>query len=479
MRIPILFLALIAVAIPARATNYFLATAAGGGSDANNGTSSGTPWLTPNHAVNCGDVITAAASTAYAAANFAEFEWGVSTCAGGNNVAWLKCATFDACKITATGTANCMFINQSYWGVQGWECSTPATTGAGACFEAIPFSSSIHHIIFANDVANTCGAGGFSFGNNGAALGVDYAVVIGSIAYNAVHDNFACFSGISIFQPLASDSLPGTHIYFAGNFAWDNVEPNPCNGTTPTDGEGLFFDGWDGNQGLGTVYTQQGVIANNIAFLNGSKGVAAFSSSGTGTSHAHIYFQNNTTYGNNTDPNLNLATCAEIIADVSYQVEVSRNLSQTVGATSCTGHTQYVFQVNTGDPTDFFYQNYGFSAAGNNTGITGGGTFTTFGPNNTFSNPNLSAPADPGAPSCSSFVSVPACMATVIANFKPTVTAAKAYGYQAVSTTSHYDALYPAWLCSVTNLPTGLVTPGCVVGSAVAGAPTITGVTIK
>src|SRR5580700_6142100 len=35
------------------------------------------------------------------------------------------------------------------------------------------------------------------------------------------------------------DTLPGTHVYVAGNFAWDNFDPNPCNGGTPTDGEGI------------------------------------------------------------------------------------------------------------------------------------------------------------------------------------------------------------------------------------------------
>src|ERR1039458_3080366 len=89
------------LASPAWATSYFLATAAGGGSDTNNGLTSATPWLTPNHAVNCGDTITAAASTAYSSSNFASGKWGTVTCASANNVAWLICATFDACKISA------------------------------------------------------------------------------------------------------------------------------------------------------------------------------------------------------------------------------------------------------------------------------------------------------------------------------------------------------------------------------------------
>jgi hypothetical protein len=51
-------------------------------------------------------------------------------------------------------------------------------------------------------------------------------------------------------------------------------------------------------------------------------------------------------------------------------------------------------------------------------------------------------------------------MATVIANYTPTVAAAKAYGYQQPSSTSVSDPLFPKWLCSV-NLPAGLVTKGC------------------
>src|SRR5580704_5903953 len=98
----ILILGFLVSALPASATSYFLATAAGGGSDSNNGLSSGAPWLSPNHAVNCGDTITAAAGT-YSQSNFTSGKWGTVTCAGGNNVAWLICGTFDGCKIS---TAN-------------------------------------------------------------------------------------------------------------------------------------------------------------------------------------------------------------------------------------------------------------------------------------------------------------------------------------------------------------------------------------
>lgn len=62
--------------------------------------------------------------------------------------------------------------------------------------------------------------------------------------------------------------------------------------------------------------------------------------------------------------------------------------------------------------------------------------------------------------------------------FTPTNAAAKTYGYQVPISAQVYDPLFPLWLCNV-NLPTGLVTMGCLTGTSVGpGAPSITGVTI-
>src|ERR1700746_1912547 len=102
---------LLLLASPAWATTYFLAPASAGGNDANSGTSAGSPWLSPNHSLNCGDVIIAAASNSYSASNFGFGEWGTVTCPGGNNVAWLECAAFDACKIN-TSSQNAMSIDR-------------------------------------------------------------------------------------------------------------------------------------------------------------------------------------------------------------------------------------------------------------------------------------------------------------------------------------------------------------------------------
>src|SRR5712672_1048294 len=101
---------------------YYLSPA---GSDSNSGQSASVPWLSPKHPLNCGDVIVAASSTDYSAANFGTGKWGTVICSSADNVAWLKCATFDTCKIRGTTTPG-MWVDQSFWGVQGWEVTTSA-----------------------------------------------------------------------------------------------------------------------------------------------------------------------------------------------------------------------------------------------------------------------------------------------------------------------------------------------------------------
>ena len=452
--------------------NYFLATAAGGGSDANNGTSAGTPWLTPNHAVNCGDTITAAASTAYTA--FVN-DWGTVTCTGANNVAWLKCATFDACK-TTVASGDAMRVNSNFWGVQGWEVTT--TAGGGSCFAVVsPGASVIHHIIFANVIANGCQNNGInSYPLNGG--GEDYLVFIGNAVYNAAQGSSTCFSGISIYHPIISDSNPGTHMYVAGNFSWGNIEPNPCFGEAPPNGDGIILDTWDTAQGGATSYIGQGVVQNNISIGNGSSGTQVFNNKAT-PPVAQIYIKNNTYWGNSI--NLNGTFCGQMLINTATLVEAYSNLNVTQGQYACTnaGATVpvFAFYVGLSTGTVLVYNSLGYSATGSVQGANSNSGFA-YGPNIVSTNPVLSNPVTPGAPSCGAFANVPACMATTVANFKPTAAGDSGYGYQPVGTANIYDPLYPQWLCTVTNLPSGLVTPGCTTASAIGGSPSMKGVTV-
>jgi hypothetical protein len=452
------------LASPAWATTYYLATAAGGGDDSNDGLSISTPWLTPNHAVNCGDLILAAAGN-YSPANLTYGKWGKVACPAGNNVAWLKCVTFDACKVSAGASGfDGISVTASYWGVQGWEAT--ATTETSACFKAYPPSATveIHHIIFANDVANGCYNSGFTFGPS-QDVGVDYFVVVGTISYNASQSSLECVSGIDIYQPVQSDSLPGTHIYIAGNFSWANVDPNPCAGVAPTDGNGIILDTLDGKYSLPSPYTAQVLVDNNFLIANGGRGLQVYNNA-LGATHAAIYIRHNTLWGNNFDSSTSNNYCGETMINVSLNVQEFLNLAATNATDGCGAKDpMYAFYVANGNSTDLVYNNVGWAANGTYGGETSSPGFS-YAANNLFgTNPNFVNATAPGAPSCSGTTSVPNCMATVIANFTPTTSAAKSYGYQVPSTTPSYDPLFPQWLCNV-NLPAGLVTMGCPAGSA-------------
>lgn len=448
-------------------TTYFLSPT---GNDTNPGTLV-SPWLTPKHIVNCGDVIQAAASSSYSNLNFRYGNWGLSVCINKNNVAWLQCVTFDACKLTASGSQNSIAVDSSYWGVQGWEVT--ATNDNNACFVAsppFPYATGANHIIFANDIANGCYNGGFTTLAVGTA-GVDYLVLIGDISYNGAQSTASCTSGFDIVELVPSDTLPGTHLYIAGDFSWSNVDHNPCAGGTPTDGEGIALDTFDGSGG-NPAYNVQSVIDNSIVVSNGGRGIVPFKANG-GTYIRQVTLWNNSTDSSQSDP-----ACGEIVPTNSTKLEVFLSISATAAATACNSNTTYSYFVLNGNGTVHVYNTTAWSAAGNYSSSSGSSGYS-FGPNN-LTNTTLSFTnaVTPGAPSCGSFASVPACMATVIANFTPTAVAAKAYGYQPVSTVSRYDPLYPQWLCTVTNLPTGLVTPGCLTGSAMSSGTTLNGGTI-
>jgi len=398
--------------------------------------------------------------------------WGTVTCFS-SNVAWLICATFDACKISVpSGTLDGMRVSASYWGVQGWEVNnTSGSSSGGSCFTAIPANSSvsIHHIIFANDIANSCPLNGLSAGNNSAA-GVDYFAVLGSIAYGAGVQNTFCGSGISVYEPVAFDSAPGTHIYVAGNFSFGNYNLSGC-----FDGNGIIFDTFDGDQtGMAVSYSQQGVIDNNISVSNGSIGVVVeYNNAGAGPSHSTIYVRGNTTWGNNNSTNqFGTPGCGEIKLFKTLTTNVLRNIASTSQA-GCYGDASiptYSYLVDNSDGTSSVNDDVGWSAIGNFTSIVSSPGFT-FG-TNIFANPLFMSPAAPSAPSCGSFSSVPNCAATIIADFSPTSPLALGYGYQTPSGTPVVDPLYPQWLCTVTSLPVGLVTPGCATpstGSATKG----------
>jgi hypothetical protein len=442
--------------VTAPPATYYLSPS---GSDVNSGLSSSEAWLSPDHSLNCGDKIVAASGT-YSATNFDSGKWGTVSCFPGNNVAWLQCTTFDSCKISSTSSDG-MWVDQSYWGVQGWEITT-STNIYAACFHAGPRTASsgnVHHIIFANDVANGCMGGGFTAYDLSTTASVDYIVYVGNIAYNSAQGNGECYSGLNIYQPIASDTNSGTHLFIAGNFSYSNLDPNPCSGTAPTDGEGVILDTFDFSHNGGPPYSQQVLVENNIFLNNGGRGIEVLNNS-AGAAHAAIYITQNTTWGDLTDPNQNGTGCGEVAIDSASDTQVYGNLISTRSATGCGVNPIYALSVQFGDATDSVDKNFAFGFSGNNVYLANSGAFA-YGSQNVYgTSPAFSNAVVPAAPNCQTASSVNNCMATVIADFAPTAASAKGFGYQAPSSTSSPDPLFPQWLCTA-NLPSGLVTMGC------------------
>lgn len=453
------------MALPAWATTYYLSPT---GSDTGDGLSVGAAWLSPNHALNCGDVILAQPGN-YNSANFYNQKWGVVNCPSKNDVAWLKCATFDTCKIS-TATQHGMFVSGSFWGVQGWEITTTSTstTQGGHCIAIAPDygrNQQIDHIILANNIANGCNNDGFDT-NNGwgttPTVGVDYVAYIGNIVYDTGH-NF-CAAGLSFYSPVPSDTAPGTHLFMAGNFGWNNH-------STCGDGEGIILDVIDGVEaGWPTAhpYNQQIYIANNWMGWNDGPGLQLdLNMNGTPASFAPVYIKNNTFANNGVGPSSS-AYCSQLVLGTTVNAQATGNLSATYqqycfGGSSIPSYAEAA--VWAGSASNRIYNDYAYSSFGNHIGSISSAGFVA-GPSIVSSaDPAFPNPARPGAPSCGAFTTTTACMATLIANFTPTNPTAKQYGFKAPSSTPVFDPLFPQWLCTVSNIPSGLITMGCNRGS--------------
>ncbi len=456
-----------AMALPAQTIRY-IAPASGGGSDSNNGLTSGAPWLTPNHPLTAPTVILAAAGTfasptVYASANFYNQKWGACTSTG--DLCWIKCATPFGCSITET-SEDAMFVSASYWGVQGFQISS---TGSGGCVGIAPSYGDglqIHHLVFANNIVGPCVYDGIGEENaydvGPPTTGVDYLAYLGNITFDTGGSSSTCSAGLSFYAPVASDTLPGTHHYMAGNFSWGNT--SNCG-----DGEGIIFDTLDGVEAgwpNSSTYSQQMVAENNITVWNNGPGIQVdLNQNGSGP-WAPVYFLHNTSAYNNQGPST-ANYCGEIIEGTTVTAYSSMNLVDAP--------TQYCFGggsvTHFGDDVAYssaatikVYGEFAYNANGNGVGQQGSSGFVA-GPNNiTATDPVLANPVKPPTPNCTGFSTTTACMATLITDYAPTNAAAKNYGYQTPSSTSVYNALYPQWLCSVTNLPIGLVTPGCTTG---------------
>jgi hypothetical protein len=476
------------------------------GNDSNSGTPS-EAWATPDHPVDCGDVIIAAAGSY---TNQFNQNWGtVSNCPstsggidgkGGIYFATLLCAgpDLEACQVNSGANNYGFDIEQvSNWAVEGFKATTDGADNANAVTPAFdgacggqkgPCNGVYHHFAFINDIAYNSADG---FGPSGydqqGKYGVDYLAIVGDIAQNSAQgdpNSWYCVAAIDIVAPANFDTQPGTHLYEYGNFSYNNQT------SCPTDVENFMFDTWDAN-----AYSGQGVSQNNMGWLSGRFGFNVFDQD-TYPTAATAFILNNTLYGSN-----QLATSAWAAGDINVQnssssataiwggVTIQNNLVQEnqewPGGNSSNGFV-YAFNLGGsygnvtvgGSGSQNFFDGLATTCRGNACapssapyGAVSFGTAAELGTND-YTSPAFNNTSDlisnrSGTPNCSGFTNTTACMGynantktltnpSAIYDLQPSASGAGSAGYQLPSTTCVTSGpvytYYPAWLKGVVYL---------------------------
>lgn len=459
---------------------YFVA--ATGCSDANNGLSSGSPWCSLNHAVNCGDVIIFAAGT-YTTA-FSTFGT-VSNCpsttggidgSGGVYFAIAVCggADLEACKINTSSLSFDMTKNN--WAVEGMKVNN---SGAARAFTAHETTGTniIHDFAWVNNVIvnsnQAIGTNDDNASNHNTNDGIDYMFAVGNIAQNAAQDSI-CLAAIDFVAPAQSDTNAGTHLYGYGNFAIANNTSATC----ASDMESFMLDTPDAHG-----FSQQLVIANNISVKATRNCVQLFGQNfHTITPTIKVY--NNTCFADLTnvgtdgaDGSVNLNMAGGI--GNSWPTTIQNNIAQTNSATS-NGHPIYAGVFGGG-----LWSSLTIGGTGNenifkglNTTCPGGAScdaghnVAAFNSNgfgtNTYIDAGFNNTTDLlanwlGAPTCTGFITTTECMGydpntatltsnTVIYDLVPTSTGTAGKGYQLPSTTCAANSDYPTKLKGIVVL---------------------------
>jgi parallel beta-helix repeat protein len=294
--------------------HYYVATT---GNDDNPGTQV-APWATLQHANNMLPTDGSAAGTCIHVMP-GTYTAGVTLTAGGNQaspagyVVW-RCASMDSCKITANGGpwARSFAIvspnGPNYIVIDGFELAASSQVIYANGIIINDNSSgppngtpAAHHIWMLNNIIHGFGEGGI--GTNEA----DWLFILHNTVYgNATVTCDAQGSGIGIvvakatpnYTPTADDlSFAPFHQVVAWNITHDNMLTRCGNASNryDTDGNGIIMDTFNGSGVDDVWYPNQTLVANNLTYNNGGKGIAIFRSS-------YITVANNTAYNNNLDP---------------------------------------------------------------------------------------------------------------------------------------------------------------------------------
>jgi len=323
--------------------NFYVSTS---GDDSNPGTQA-SPWLTLQNADSAaggriaGDCVNVAPGT---------YSAGVQPTHGGNLAAptgyvVYRCQTLDGCVITASGWYDPAFSVASsgsgpnYLILDGFElaASSQVLYGVGV---SVYFPNGVdtggptsHHIWIINNIIHGYGQAGVGTG------GGEYHYFIHNTTYD--NANVGCSaqgSGLGIviarafpgYTPTSADlAWAPFHNVIAWNIAHDNILTQCGTASNPydTDGNGIIIDTFNNAGSTNVDYPYQTLVANNITYNNGGKGVHVFRSD-------NVTIANNTAYNNNLDPFNQGIGRGEIDSFLGQNNVILNNIAYAVPATS-------------------------------------------------------------------------------------------------------------------------------------------------
>jgi parallel beta-helix repeat protein len=324
--------------------NYYVAT---NGNDSNPGTQA-SPWLTIQNADTAaggrvaGDCVNVAPGT-YAA--------GIQPIHGGNLAAptgyvVYRCQTLDGCIITSSGGNAAPTFNvvstgtgPNYLVLDGFELAASSMTLYGVGAEVYfpdgvdTLGATSHHIWIINNIIHGYGQAGVGTG------GGEYFYFLHNLAYD--NTNVACSaqgSGLGMviaraftgYTPTAADlAWAPFHNVIEYNVAYNNIINQCGTASNPydTDGNGIIIDTFNNAGSTNVVYPYQTLVANNVSYNNGGKGVHIFRSD-------YVTVANNTAYDNNLDPFNPGIGRGEIDSAESQNNVIINNIAYPVPATS-------------------------------------------------------------------------------------------------------------------------------------------------
>jgi hypothetical protein len=469
-------------------------------SDSNSGKSARQPWCQDRlgdgvTAFKCGDVVVAARgeygpiAISNAATACPSKDKGVDG-HGGIYTATILCAgKLGSCRSTGAGLYGAIVnVSVSHWALEGW-FATSVLSGASGMrgFMTTTVASQtdrVGYVAFINDIAVHTQQG---FGTDDAALnhdvpgnGLDEWAVVGSIAQDSNADPI-CLAAVDNVAPANYDHLPGTHIFVAGNFVYNNQNP-AC---VLSDGEGIMFDTWDDHG-----YNGVGVIENNISFANAFAGLQVFMQSFNASSPT-ITIAKNTFYDNIACPSFPVSSAGDINIQLdggfAWTIDVHRNVSQAPNALAGCGRDNpgEVYAMSSGGKNGPDRIKIALGGQGHEnvfSGVAGiclpgavcdkGNDEAAFDGfrlgKNMYDDPKFHNVSDLlsnrlGAPDCSRFSDVASCMGwrfgakqaapdTVIGDLTADAQVAAGKGFQPPGACVSSDTLYPVWLRGIVYL---------------------------